>query len=375
MKRITTLVLCLTFVGLGILQSQNPTQATLLRTGGLQITIYAKPTNAVAVGSNVFASFSVSVPASGPVPTLTHASSIGGTLTAATMETIGGRYNFPYQLEQPNLATAFTAGANNALAVITFPSQESGELVQLNDMTGSGTLNVYWYISYTGIDATNYAQKYYGTNATNSEFGDSFVEANLPLPVTLISFKAEKFNDRNSLLSWATASEINSSHFTVQRSLDKKSWSNIGRVNAHGNSQIIQNYEFVDQNVYNGKDASLTVYYRLQAVDLDNQTKNSPIESVVFGTGTASGREISVYPNPSSEGLQVEWDANRVDQPTVLEFFDVHGKLVYSSEVSDNTNQQYIDYGFTTIQPGLYILRILSGTETIDHKQIVVTQR
>ena len=177
-------------------------------------------------------------------------------------------------------------------------------------------------------------------------------------------------------MTWSTADEINSSHFNIQRSLDNKTWTTLGRVNAAGNSQIIRNYEFIDENVYNGKDSRLTAYYRLQAVDIDNQSRTSPIESVVFtGAGSKIGSEIAVYPNPSNIGLQVEWDASREDQPTSLEFFDVKGNLVYTRTVSDNTNQEYIDFSQTTIQPGLYILRVLSHDLPIDHKQIIVSQR
>jgi hypothetical protein len=110
-------------------------------------------------------------------------------------------------------------------------------------------------------------------------------------------------------------------------------------------------------------------------VDLDGQVKTSPVETVVFGNGIAPGRDFVVYPNPASDGVQVEWDANRIDQPTSLEFFDVTGKLVYTQKVSDNTNQEYIDFGQTTIIPGLYLLRILNGEEPLDFKQIVVGQR
>ena len=196
------------------------------------------------------------------------------------------------------------------------------------------------------------------------------------LPINLVSFTAQKYNERSSLIEWSTSSEINSSHFNVMRSLDNKTWTIIGEVEAQGNSQIIQNYEFIDQNVYNGVDSRLTAYYRLQAVDTDNRTKLTSIKTVVFtGTGTSTGRDIVVYPNPSSEGLQVEWDGSHSDQPTQLEFFDTHGKLVYSTDVDENASQQYIDFDDTTIIPGLYILRIMSGDQPIDFKQIVVDQR
>ncbi|MGB4847543.1 MAG: T9SS type A sorting domain-containing protein [Saprospiraceae bacterium] len=264
------------------------------------------------------------------------------------------------------------------LQIVVSGGTPNGSVARLHDYsdTGGGSNGqAFFDIGWNGFYLTNYASMFFGTNVHNVNGGESYVDAPAPLPVTLVSFKADKFQDRSSHLTWATASESNSSHFLVQSSTDKKSWKNLGSVKAAGNSQLIENYEYFDYNVYNGRDSRLTVYYRLQMVDLDGQVKTSPVEAVVFGNGIAPGRDFVVYPNPASDGVQVEWDANRIDQPTSLEFFDVTGKLVYTQKVSDNTNQEYIDFGHTTITPGLYLLRILNGEEPLDFKQIVVGQR
>ncbi|HZV69887.1 MAG TPA: T9SS type A sorting domain-containing protein [Saprospiraceae bacterium] len=210
-------------------------------------------------------------------------------------------------------------------------------------------------------------------------FGNDFTDytpaINTPLPLNLISFRAEKSGAKDALISWVTTNEENTSHFTVERSFDKKSWTKIGSVAAAGFSLGTEQYSFTDANVYNGRDSRLTSYYRIQMVDLDTRFKISPIESVVFGNTGTKGRDFVVYPNPSSDGIQIEWDANLADQPTSLEFFDLQGKLIYAQKVSENTDQQYIDFGKTSILPGLYMLRILSGEEALDFKQIVVSQR
>ncbi len=206
-----------------------------------------------------------------------------------------------------------------------------------------------------------------------NNFSD-FLPAPGALPLNLISFKAEQSGPKDALISWATTNEENTSHFVVERSYDKLVWSTIGSVAAAGYSIGVEQYSFTDVNVYNGRDSRMTVYYRLQMVDLDGRNKTSPIGSVVFGTGAAKGQEFVAYPNPTTDGLQVEWDANNVDQPTMLEFYDLQGKLVYSQKVSDNTNQEYIDLTKTNMQPGLFMLRILNGTEQLDYKQIVVSQ-
>jgi hypothetical protein len=199
---------------------------------------------------------------------------------------------------------------------------------------------------------------------------------NGPLPLNLISFEAEKSGTTDAQLTWTTANEENTSHFQIQRSFDKNKWFDVGKVGAAGYSVEIRNYNFLDYQVYNGIDARLHAYYRLKMVDLDGRTTYSPIRDVVFGTdATVSNQKFVVYPNPSTDGLNVLWDDNSVDQPTAFEFFDIEGKLVYSQKVSENTTQSYVDFGKTTILPGLYLLRILNGIEPLDYKQIVVGNR
>ncbi len=227
-----------------------------------------------------------------------------------------------------------------------------------------------------GIDVDDFKIQLYvsstGSPNINVDLTDFVPSIAAPLPLDLVAFNAEKSGERNSLLTWSTVNEVNTSHFMIQRSFDKKNWSNIGRVEAAGESYSVENYSFTDVNVYNGTDANLNAYYRLHMVDRDASGKVSPIESVVFGKGTTTGREFTVYPNPTSDGLQVTWDANSLDQPTSLEFYDIEGRLVFTRKVSDNTNQEYIDLGQTNLQAGLYLLRIMNGAEPLEHRQIVV---
>ncbi|MEO5906781.1 MAG: T9SS type A sorting domain-containing protein, partial [Saprospiraceae bacterium] len=194
------------------------------------------------------------------------------------------------------------------------------------------------------------------------------------LPLRLLSFKAKKSGIQDASLSWVTTNEENTSHFIVQHSWDLKSWTNISSVAAAGYSLGLEQYNFMDAEVYNGLDSRLTAYYRLDMVDLDGRSKLSPIESVVFGTGISSGREMTVYPNPASDGILVEWDANTPDPPTSLEFYDLYGKLIYTQHIEEQTNQKYIDFS-KTLQPGLYMLRMINEHVPIDYKSIVIGHR
>ena len=297
------------------------------------------------------------------------------------MEILGGRYVYCYIVTGGVTGGInWPSGSENLVLQLEFPAgpQTLNQVVKLHDYTGDGggvSGQALFDIGFNGIFYVNYAQMFYGTNATNNEGGNSFVDANTPLPLNLVAFNASKFGEKDAYLTWTTANEENTSRFTVQRSFDKNSWTEIGTVGAAGYSIDIRNYELYDANVNSGRTNRLQVYYRLKMIDLDGQYKFSPIQSVVFNNGnTTKVNEFLVYPNPASEGVQIEWDAENLDQPTSLEFYDVAGKLIHVQKVSDNTNQEYVDFEHTNIQAGLYLLRIMNGTEPIEHKQIVVGQ-
>jgi hypothetical protein len=198
-----------------------------------------------------------------------------------------------------------------------------------------------------------------------------------PLPLHLISFLANKSGDRDAYLTWTTANEENTSHFIVERSFDKQSWEAVGSVGAAGNSVDIRNYELTDLEVNNGRASRVRAYYRLKMVDLDGRSTTSPIESIIYDNGsvTAAVNNFEVFPNPASDGVYVTWDQQEnLDQPSLMELYDITGKLVFRQVVSDKADQEYIDLESANVKAGVYMLRIMNGTTPLDHKQIVVGQ-
>ncbi|MCE7060778.1 T9SS type A sorting domain-containing protein [Dyadobacter sp. CY343] len=92
------------------------------------------------------------------------------------------------------------------------------------------------------------------------------------LPVTLVSFKAN-IEGATSHLTWSTSSETNSSYFEIQRSLNGKNWSPIGKELAQGESKASFIYNFSDKAPQPGNN-----YYRLKMVDLDGTFAYSAID-------------------------------------------------------------------------------------------------
>ncbi len=85
-------------------------------------------------------------------------------------------------------------------------------------------------------------------------------------PIKLLSFSAEP--EKNyTMLNWFTAKEIETDYFIVERSLDTKTYTEIGRVKAAGNSESLKAYALIDKEPVLGVN-----YYRLA---LSNHTSHS----------------------------------------------------------------------------------------------------
>jgi hypothetical protein len=98
----------------------------------------------------------------------------------------------------------------------------------------------------------------------------------VPLPITLVSFEAEPYQN-DILTNWKTSAEINNDYFTVERSQDGVTFIPIGRVEGAGNSDYELNYTYIDKEYENGIN-----YYRLKQTDFDGKETYSEIVSVDF---------------------------------------------------------------------------------------------
>jgi hypothetical protein len=177
------------------------------------------------------------------------------------------------------------------------------------------------------------------------------------LPVKLVGFTAERKNN-DIVLEWATAQELNNSHFEVERSADKKRFEKIGVVKGAGNSADRKSYHFTDFGA-----GSNEAYYRLRQVDFNGEAAYSDVVRVA---GEASLSEFLFYPNPAKEAIQllpehVETGKNQV------EIYDLSGRLMIANDAG--SVQGKIDV--TSLAPGFYILHIISEERTISSRLII----
>jgi len=122
-----------------------------------------------------------------------------------------------------------------------------------------------------------------------------------PLPIELLYFHAKAEPDRTVALGWATASEQDNSHFTVERSANATEWEELMDVPAVGNSTNTTIYAETDRAPL--PDLS---YYRLRQVDEDGTSTFSAVVPVRI----EEEHDIVVFPDPAQDVVNVLFDAS-----------------------------------------------------------------
>ncbi|WP_276498447.1 IPT/TIG domain-containing protein [Pontibacter litorisediminis] len=176
----------------------------------------------------------------------------------------------------------------------------------------------------------------------------------VPLPVELMAFNAALQNN-SVLLTWATASEQNNSHFEVEMSRDaKKGFEKIGRVDSKGsNSSIRLNYEFTHRL----GNLSGTIYYRLKQVDLDGTTDYSKVVAVNVKTRELV-QQLLVAPNPINYNSKLFVTAEVSGKANVV-LYNMTGKKVYSKviELQEGPNEVQLPV-YEKLTKGMYVLKV-----------------
>jgi len=145
------------------------------------------------------------------------------------------------------------------------------------------------------------------------------------LPLTLISFNVEKSGNRNALITWQTAYEINTSHFNVERAVSNNNFKNIYSLNANDGS-VTYNYNTVDYNlIQNG-----TYFYRLKMVDKDGRFTFSTVKKIVVNNENLT---LSAYPNPVAKGGKVSLVWPNITGNINYSIIQTDGKIVAQNNV------------------------------------------
>jgi len=180
------------------------------------------------------------------------------------------------------------------------------------------------------------------------------------LAVDLVSFDVDKINPEHVMVSWETASEINSDHFVLERSISGQSGTfvSIAKIQAAGESTAAQSYHFSDALI---DQEATNVYYRLRSVDLDGTNQLSPIRMIQVD----QRKEIAAYPNPVKDFLTINLGAAESAQ---LQLTNVLGSVVRSINITNHVSQLEV----SDLPEGNYFLQIYSDNGDQYSEKIII---
>jgi hypothetical protein len=216
--------------------------------------------------------------------------------------------------------------------------------LNINGAGYTGYINGVAYVEFSGLTSFS---------GGGGGFGFSTWE-NVALPVEMLSFTGQDFEDYNQLF-WSTASEINNEYFVIERSANGENFAEVGRVQGAGNSTQTLHYTLKDYNF------SPTTYYRLKQVDFDGTATYHNV--VVVQRKDFYGKlSLTVFPNPTNGELTIraqtlnegEYEIRVVNTLGML----VHQERTYLAE---GVNDYTVDFGH--LAKGIYSIEVNSTNE------------
>jgi hypothetical protein len=201
-----------------------------------------------------------------------------------------------------------------------------------------------------------------GTADTNPDITitGSFSEDNIvpnSLPAVLSNFQLQRISN-NVLLSWQTNTEVNFSHFEVEKSDNGSVFSNIATVKGTGN---------INGNLYSYNHYSSsfgTTYYRLKMVDKDGSFTYS---NIIADTYTATATTLKVYPTMVTSNF-VNASFAPVGKNAQLKIIDANGKQVAVYALQENSTYKNIETAL--LSKGIYFV-VLQDKATIQSQKFI----
>ena len=194
------------------------------------------------------------------------------------------------------------------------------------------------------------------SDASGSNLLSTCTEA---LPVELISFDASKTSHAIQL-NWSTASELNNSHFIIERSIDGAEFLEIGTVAGNGTSNEIIDYEYQDLDMVQGVD----VFYRLKQVDFDGEYEYS---KVVMIKSDLEKKRI-VIQNPVVNTVSVSFE-DELPSSTIM-VSDLTGRVLVTQSFE---NTALLEVDISDLIPGQYIVSVMAEGNFVQNNRIMKT--
>ncbi len=185
------------------------------------------------------------------------------------------------------------------------------------------------------------------------------------LPVEYLNFSGEKLSDQVNRLKWTTATETNNDRFEVQRKDEAGEFISIGIVEGAGNSNSVIHYSFTDEQA-----SAEATYYRLMQVDHNGDMHFSSV--ITVGEFPEMIGFKSVYPNPASDQITVNFSSNGT--PLRLVLVASNGQEYVLEQNIQYTGETKRSYPIENIPSGVYLLKADNAKHEFYFSEKIVIQ-
>jgi len=140
---------------------------------------------------------------------------------------------------------------------------------------------------------------------------------------------------------------MNNDYFTIEKSEDGISYSELIRIKGAGNSSMQKNYSTTDNEPY----PNLT-YYRLKQTDFNGDFTYSNIVTV-----SSKADVVSLYPTPANDKVFVKLFSEEAGV-VQIDIFDLTGQKVLSQSFQKSKGANSINVNVNSLSQGVYMLCI-----------------
>lgn len=266
-----------------------------------------------------------------------------------------------------------TNGASTNVGANEFSTGDYSTLVlSINPTLVTGVYPTSWTqysVNLSGLPAGNtpgrLAFRYFVTNGgptgANSDYIgiDHFTYDAAVLPVALLNFSVGVQSDNVVNLQWNTAQEINSNYFSVERSLDGKTFNEIGKVRAMGNSNSFQTYHFTDPVISRITNSSIA-YYRLRQVDLDSKNTLSNVQQARFKRANVFAID---YASLVNNRIFIRYNVSQSCK-VIIKVISQNGQVLFNTSRSSSTGLNTFESN-KDLPKGIYYISISNENERV----------
>ena len=158
-------------------------------------------------------------------------------------------------------------------------------------------------------------------------------------------------------IDWSTATEKDNDYFIIEKSFDGNTFNSIARIQSNGDSNIQQDYQYVDT-----ENTNQTSYYRL--VTVDHFGKREIVSKVVRLQARQSIQDIILYPLPAKSFIYLNV-ANDLNEIAEVDIFDASGKLILQKTFDVQNGQNHLEIDVNDLSNGIYVLNYKTSNGAI----------